>query len=89
MPCIVCRKPLESSLPGSNSSMQPADAVWFSSYGQYGSTVFDPQDGSQIRINVCDACLIERQDLVWHARFVERQPELLFSQPWKPGQPTD
>lgn len=61
---------------------QPYGATTFYSYGQYGSTVFDPQDDSQIRINVCDACLVAKSEVVWHARYV-RQPELtVFSRPW-------
>jgi len=64
--------------------MQPDDAVWFSAYGQYGSTVFDPCDGSQLRINVCDQCLAERSELVWHERYVDQPPLAVFSQPWLP-----
>jgi hypothetical protein len=36
---------------------QPAEGTAFQSQGHYGSTVFDPMDGSYIEINVCDDCL--------------------------------
>lgn len=51
--CIKCEKVLDN-VYGDN---QPIDGVALLAYGAYGSTVFDPMDGSAIEINVCDACL--------------------------------
>lgn len=69
--CIVCGKKLEPTfcdpLPGPVSN-QPSEATYFISYGQYGSTIFDPMDGQFIEINICDVCLAakrgERQNVI-------------------------
>lgn len=57
MNCIVCRKPLENIDPGEDGHNQPDDGVAFQSHGHYGSTVFDPMDGTYLEINICDPCL--------------------------------
>ena len=51
--CIVCQRELESCARPN----QPLDGLSFSSRGAYGTTVFDPMDGSALEINVCDNCL--------------------------------
>jgi hypothetical protein len=58
LPCIRCDK----DIPGVNNGPdydgnQPSGGTTFSSTGQYGSTIFDPMDGSFIQVNVCDECL--------------------------------
>jgi hypothetical protein len=53
-PCIVCGAALTGLFPDIN---QPSGATAFQTTGHYGSTVFDPMDGSAIEINVCDSCL--------------------------------
>jgi hypothetical protein len=55
VPCIVCGKVLEEAM--SDTDNQPYKATTFVTYGHYGSTFFDPMDGSSIEINVCDDCL--------------------------------
>jgi hypothetical protein len=65
--CIVCNKELESAV-GEDGNNQPYGATTFQSYGQFGSTIFDPMDGTYIEINVCDACLNEKKDSVYHVR---------------------
>lgn len=54
MNCIVCKKSLENVFDQDN---QPNDGLAFQSSGHYGSTVFDPMDGTHLEINVCDPCL--------------------------------
>jgi hypothetical protein len=54
VPCLVCGKTLEGYQENGN---QPSNGLSFHAAGQYGSTAFDPMDGSQIEINVCDCCL--------------------------------
>jgi hypothetical protein len=54
--CIVCHKPFDNIDEDGN---QPSGGVEFTTGGHYGSTVFDPMDGSIIAINVCDGCLAE------------------------------
>lgn len=55
IPCIVCRR----ELTGCSVPNQPLDGLAFSSCGHYGTTAFDPMDGSALEINVCDPCLTE------------------------------
>lgn len=85
LPCFACGKPLEPVFDRfAKETRQPADAVMFSSYGQYGSTAFDPQDNSQIQINICDPCLRGRKDRVWHVRYTRQAAQEMFSKPWNP-----
>lgn len=55
MKCIVCRKDLKNLPTGEDN--HPSDGVAFQSHGNYGSTVFDPMDGTYLEINICDPCL--------------------------------
>ncbi len=57
--CIACGRELESVFPDDSpaSINQPAHGLAFSTHGHYGSTVFDPGDGSRLEINVCDPCV--------------------------------
>jgi hypothetical protein len=90
--CIVCNKQPEDIGTGFHEEWEPAQpygATMFSSYGQYGSTVFDPQDGSQIRINVCDECLVAKRDAVWHAKYVRQRELTVFSEPWNPNKDSE
>ena len=61
LPCIVCKTVLLPVFPSMEKSeteyVQPALANTFLSSGTYGSTVFDPCDGSTALLNVCDDCL--------------------------------
>lgn len=55
--CIKCGK---TSRNFSEDGIHPIDsALVFRSYGNFGSTVFDPLDGSYIDIVVCDTCMVE------------------------------
>jgi hypothetical protein len=55
LPCIICERPLKSAMPGDYN--HPSDGCAFTSYGHYGSTVFDPMDGTFLELNICDKCL--------------------------------
>lgn len=55
--CLVCLKELENFDPKGN---QPLGGLEFQTHGHYGSTVFDPMDGTKLAINVCDECLTAR-----------------------------
>lgn len=50
--CARCDKPLDDL-----HDFQPNDGLCFTAYGHYGSTLFDPLDGSYMQIVVCDECL--------------------------------
>ena len=56
LPCIVCRTELNPALDGLDN--QPYAATAFNTRGHYGSTFWDPLDGTMIEINVCDPCLV-------------------------------
>lgn len=66
-PCIICGRDLESAMPGSDWN-QPYAGTAFTSVGHYGSTVFDPMDGSFLEINVCDRCLLNHREAVLHGK---------------------
>lgn len=55
VPCIVCKKKLGPV--GSEAGNHANDANSFRTSGQYGSTVFDPLDGTYLEVNICDECL--------------------------------
>lgn len=53
--CIVCKKSLGNIMD--ERGFQPDCGLAFFTYGHYGSTLFDPMDGSAIEIAVCDDCI--------------------------------
>lgn len=55
--CIVCGSRLRNVFDDAEN--QPSSGTAFESEGHYGSTQFDPMDGSYIEINVCDVCLVQ------------------------------
>jgi hypothetical protein len=57
VPCIVCGKQLRDI--GSGDQNHANDANSFRAHGQYGSTIFDPLDGSYLEVNICDSCITE------------------------------
>lgn len=56
--CIVCDYQPVVAIHDTNTN-HPYKATAFTTRGHYGSTFFDPMDGSYIEINVCDDCLIK------------------------------
>jgi hypothetical protein len=96
-PCLVCGSALEPVSPECEN--QPHYATVFSARGQYGSTVFDPMDGSYLELNVCDRCLLEaaaRGQVLWGRDGARRSeggscigiedlPESYPLISWKPG----
>jgi len=76
LPCIVCDKELESALPEKFDDVdQPYAGTSFYAHGQYGSTIFDPMDGSFLKINICDDCLDKKA----------KQQAILIGFPKKPN----
>lgn len=62
--CIVCRDLLDNIYtPG----IQPNAGLAFYSQGHYGTTFFDPMDGSYIEVCICDSCLekADKQGLIY------------------------
>jgi hypothetical protein len=101
LPCIVCGRELESANgddPRFAHINQPQVGTTFYAEGQYGSTIFDPMDGSYLEVNICDACLAEHQDRINVGRstrpvfleycgIVGYQKIEHESQPWNPAEP--
>jgi hypothetical protein len=58
MNCIVCKKSLEDILAREGEN-QPNDGLAFHSYGHYGTTAFDPMDGTYLEVNICDSCIVQ------------------------------
>lgn len=56
--CVCCQAELPNIM--ATCGIQPSGGLAFSSSGHFGSTVFDPMDGSSIQIVVCDPCLAKR-----------------------------
>jgi hypothetical protein len=63
LPCMICGRDLKAAAPGSQN--QPSGGTYFLTYGNYGSTVFDPLGVSVLEISVCDGCLRERAGRAW------------------------
>ncbi len=81
--CFHCGKDLFNVFEGPTN--QPSGALSFSSHGHYGSTSFDPMDGSWLEINICDECVLSAAKFhrVLHIHnsrpVVARDPEAGFS----------
>lgn len=63
--CIVCDKRLESSKWGSlkdNLEIPPLDGIYLESAGNYGSSEYDPMDGSRCETYICDPCFKKKKD---------------------------
>lgn len=70
--CIVCGRHFDSAANDPSFDAVPYEGTLFYSRGHYGSTAFDPMDGTWLEIVVCDQCLLTRQ-----ARTALVQPEAL------------
>lgn len=69
IPCIVCKTPLDNleyeSHNGSKVEVHPMQGLHFTSYGHYGSTIFDPMGtGEKLDVAICDKCVMGNLDIV-------------------------
>lgn len=55
--CFKCGTEMTNLMAGHHGGFQPGEGLAFYTYGHYGSTIFDPMDGSAIGIAICDECL--------------------------------
>lgn len=70
--CAICGIQVEwNGCPGMTNN--PCATV-FNAFGNYGSTMFDPMDGSYLEINICDECLkiLKQQHLVLHGNSTKK-----------------
>lgn len=58
IPCFKCEEPMQRAFEG-GYELQPDAGLHFDTGGAYGSTVFDPMDGSSLNILICDDCIVE------------------------------
>jgi hypothetical protein len=71
--CIACGARLGNVAAADN---QPLDGLAFTTTGHYGTTFFDPMDGQQLEINVCDECLQKNTDKIgWRRAYREIECE--------------
>ena len=54
--CVVCDKPLQNIMEN-NKGFQPMGGLAFATGGHFGTTKFDPMDGSMIELCICDECV--------------------------------
>lgn len=54
--CVACGVEM-MNIMDSESGLQPNDGLAFSTRGHYGSTYFDPMNGSYIELAICDECV--------------------------------
>jgi hypothetical protein len=85
IPCIVCKTPLDNleyeSQNGSKVEVHPMYGLHFTSYGHYGSTIFDPMGtGEKLDIVICDKCLKDRMEHVYEGVNEEYKAELEANQ---------
>lgn len=68
LPCIACGRTLRNAAP--DVTNQPDGGLAFETLGHYGSTAFDPMDGTYIEVNVCDQCIARAREAgnVLHGR---------------------
>lgn len=55
-PCIICGKTLKRAW---HLEAQPSDGIMCETAGNYGSTIFDSQDGARLAFNICDPCMVK------------------------------
>ena len=79
-PCIACGVQLDYAANHSSMQTVPYKGTLFQSYGHYGSTVYDPMDGTVIQVVVCDACLTAHAD-----RVARPKPGGVGLLPWDPA----
>lgn len=82
LPCFKCDKVLENVWD--DAPNQPHDATTFQTQGHYGSTVWDPMNGSALEINLCDECLRENIRAVYVVRPTPRKEPTHTYAPWDP-----
>lgn len=68
-PCIICGKPLER-VSEHGSEAQPSGGIMCETGGNYGSAVWDSEDGERLAFSICDPCMVEagERGRVWTYR---------------------
>ena len=89
--CIRCGRDFSTDLPADwGEDGPPNDGMLFISYGNYGSTVYDPQGNGQeyLLIVLCDECAVSqaREQNVLHIckPLPQAPPPPRYRGPWMP-----
>jgi hypothetical protein len=66
--CFCCDADLVNweyaSRSGKLVNVHPMSGLHFQTYGHYGSTIFDPMDGTSLDIAICDECVLRHKNKV-------------------------
>lgn len=54
--CVCCGKEMPNIME--RKGVQPVGGLEFHTAGHYGSTFFDPMDGTLLIVGICDECLL-------------------------------
>jgi uncharacterized protein (DUF2225 family) len=77
--CIVCNKEMKNwdeAYPDESNRVHPLDGTVFRTYGNYGSSVFDPMDSTFLEITICDPCLESKLDRTYEGVDEEYKEEI-------------
>ncbi len=86
--CIRCGRAFVPSGPEGDDT-PPGDGLLFISYGNYGSTVYDPMDSQEyLLIVLCDQCAVAqagKQNVMHICKpLLQRPPPPRYRGPWIP-----
>jgi len=64
--CIICNRELDSIMGPSefDEGHTPYNGTIFTTYGHYGSTIFDEMGESRLCLTICDPCIVEKSKLI-------------------------
>ena len=66
--CLSCGKELDNldyeMRDGKRVEVHPMNGLHFRTYGHYGSTAFDPMNGTYLDVAICDQCIVKNLDKV-------------------------
>jgi hypothetical protein len=89
--CIRCGKTFTPSVTDGGDDTPPNDGLLFITYGNYGSTIYDPLDplGQEyLLVVLCDECVVAqaREQNVMHVRkpLPQAPPPPRYRGPWRP-----
>lgn len=60
VPCVICG--LLQPRVMQDTEAQPDHGLMFTTTGNYGSTVFDPDDGTALLVIICDGCIVRASE---------------------------
>lgn len=81
--CIACDVEVENwdaACHKDQPQVHPIGGTLFRTYGHYGSSIFDPIDGSYIEVVVCDECLATKMSYTHGS--VDKEIMLLGAKNW-------